>query len=170
MQMNRVLWLGMGVILTAFLVSGCGRLRSPGQKPFEGRVARTTTLEPPTSPVPAQPSFELGPADAKVRVVAYYPMDEARQPLMDLLKSLAKQYQGKVYVKCTDIRTPEGTAARTRAGGGGPGLLINSQNSVLIEAKPNPYRVEFNQDMGRYWTAEDLKAAVAQEVARAYGK
>ena len=168
--MKRVLWLGIGVIVMAFLLSGCGRFRAPGRKPFAGRIARTTTLEPSASPIPEQASFEAGPREAKVRVVAFYPMDEVRKPLMDLLKSLAKQYPGKVYVKCTDIRTPEGQEARARAGGGGPGLLINAQNSVMILAKPNPYRVDFNQDMGRYWTAEDLKAAVAQEVAKAYGK
>jgi hypothetical protein len=141
----------------------------PGSKP-PGKIVNPGTSIPATSPVPKQPWFEVGPKVAKVRIVAFFPMDEARQPVMYLLKSLAKEYDGKVYVKYSDVRTPEGMAAQKRAHVEGSGLLINTQSEVTIDAKPQPYTVSFNQDIGRWWTAEDLKAAVAQEVARAYGK
>lgn len=167
--MKRALWLGAGLVLVLSLVSGCGRVRMPGSKP-PGKIPVTSTTIPPTNPVPEQSWFEAGSKDAKVRIVAFFPIDDARKPLIDLLKSLAKQHQGKVYVKYTDTRTPEGIAAQQRAHVQGTGLLINSQSTVEIQAKPQPYTVNFNQDMGRYWTADDLKAAVAQEVARAYGK
>ena len=168
--MKRVLWMGVGVLVTALFASGCGRVGLPGKNEFGGRKAITTTAKPPTNPIPKQPWFEAGSPDAKVRIIAFFPMDDYRKPVMDVLKGLAKQYPGKVYVKYTDTRTREGQQAQTRAGGTGPGLLINSQSSMTIQAKPNPYEVDFNQDMGRYWTEDDLKAAVAQEVARVYGK
>jgi len=168
--MKRVSWMGVVLLVTAVFASGCGRVRVPGKDEFGGKKAVTTAAKPPTSPIPKQPWFEAGSPEAKVRLIAFFPMDDYRKPVMDLLKGLAKQYPGKVYVKCTDIRTPEGQQARTRAGGTGSGLLINSQSSVTIQVKPNPYEVDFNQDMGMFWTADDLKAAVAQEVARTYGK
>jgi hypothetical protein len=168
--MRRVSWMAVGLLVTALLVSGCGRVRVPGRNEFGGKTAVTTVTKPPTNPVPKQPWFEAGPPEAKVRILAFFPMDDYRKPVLDLLKELARQYHGKVYVKCTDIRTPEGQQARQRAGGIGTGLLIDGQGTMTIQAKPNPYSRDFNQDMGTFWTSDDLKAAVAQEVARVYGK
>jgi hypothetical protein len=48
--------------------------------------------------------------------------------------------------------------------------MINTAQEYTIHAKPNPYTVDFSQEMGRYWTADDLKKAVAEEVERQYGK
>lgn len=168
--MKRALWLGAGLVLVLSLVSGCGRVRMPWTKPPHAKIADPRTSKPPTSPIPKQPWFEAGSKEARVRIVAFFPMDDARKPVMDLLKGLAKEYDGRVYVKFTDVRTREGMAAQQRAHVQSFGLLINSQSEITIDAKPQPYTVNFNQDMGRYWTADDLKAAVAQEVARAYGK
>jgi len=164
--MKRARWMALGLVIMVCFLSGCGRFRPPGTTPFSGNIPRTSTGTPADSPIPKQPWFEVGPANAKVRILAFYPMDKARQPVMDLLKSLAKQYPGKVYVKYMDIRAPEGQAAMSRSGVTTPGLLINGENSVTINAKPNPYTVDFNQDIGVFWTPEYLKAAVAQELAK----
>jgi len=166
--MKRALWLVMVLIAVVSLAPGCGQFRMPGQQ--SGKLASKGTVMPSTGPLPKQTSFEVGSKEAKVRIIAFFPMDEGRKPVIDLLRGLVKEYPGKVYVKCTDLRTPEGRAARESTGGSGPGLLVNGESSVTIEAKPDPYTMEFNQDMGRFWTEEGLRAAVAQEVARAYGK
>jgi hypothetical protein len=145
-------------------VTGCARVTLPGRQ-FREQPADTSTTEPVRSPLPPQPVLEFGPADAPVRVVAFYPIDDQHQRLIDLLKELVNQYPGKVYVRYIDYRTPEGAQAAQRAGMQSQGLMINSQRSITINAKPNPYTVEFSQPMGRYWTADDLRKAVAQEVA-----
>jgi hypothetical protein len=166
--MKRARWLVTGLIAVMSLAPGCGRVRPPWQPP--GKPVDNRTVRRSTGPLPEQTTLEVGAAEAKVRIIAFFPMDEERKPVTDLLKSLAKEHPGKVYVKCTDLRTPEGQQARQDTGGSGPGLLINGQSDVTINAKPSPYTMVFNQDMGRFWTEEGLRAAVAQEVAKAYGK
>lgn len=152
----------------AFLVAGCGRPTLPGQT-FGGDLARDQT-EQEESPLPEDPIREWGPSDAKVRVVAFYPMDEEHQRLMDLLQELAHKYPGKVYVKYVDYRTPEGMAAFQRAEQSIDGLLINSKGTVKMPSDPETHEVTFVQEMGRYWTADDLRAAVRQEVEKLYGE
>jgi hypothetical protein len=167
--MKRALWVGCLVLLLAFAVSGCGRFQRPG---FKGQQADTGTVETPKTKLPAKPIVEWGSPDAKVRIIAFFFISDDFKTTMDLLQGLVKQYPGKVYVKYADLRTQEGNDLRARTGSsaGGAGLLIDGKSEVTIQAKPRPYTVAFDQDMGRFWTPEDLKAAVAQAVAKAYGK
>jgi len=151
------------------VAAGCGRPVMPGQQ-FRGEKARTSSVKPTTSPLPEKPTIEEGPQDAKVRIVAFFPIDDDHKNLIDLLKGFVKQYPGKVYIKYTDYRTPQGQAAFESAKMTVPGVMINTEKEYVINAKPQPYTVDFSQDMGRYWTAEDLKKAVAQEVEKLYGK
>ena len=166
--MKRVLWLGIGFVVAVSVLSGCGRWRPGGT--FEGEQWNRPTVEPSASPIPVPPWYVTGPEGARVRVVAFFPMDAPHEPILLTLKALAKQYPGKVYVKMMDVRSPEGEQAAARAQVGAYGLLINGESTVTINAKPNPYQVEFNQDPGRFWTLDDLKAAVVQAVAKEYGR
>jgi hypothetical protein len=150
------------------LAYGCGRLTRPGEY-FEGKKVETSIAPKSTTPLPEKSYFEFGPDDAKVRILAFFPIDEPHNDLMNLLKGLVSEYQGKVYLKYTDPRTPEGNTIMQRSQMRGCGLLINGVSEMTIKAKPEPYHVELLQDMGRYWTAEDLRAAVAQTVAESYG-
>jgi hypothetical protein len=162
------------ILLTLFvaglLCSGCGRIKPPGQgfvgKPVSTSVGGSTSPEP----IPNPPFFEAGPPKAKVRVVAYYAMDKKNKPLMDQMKAFAKQYGDKIYVRFVDIRSPLGQSEREASGGQSEGVLINGQGSVVIQAKPQPHPVNFDLDLGRYWTLEDLRAAVDQAVSKAYPK
>lgn len=168
--MNRHHWLWIVALGTAAaLAAGCGRPTVPGQQ-FRGQKAVTTSQKPVISPLPEKPMIEAGPAQAKVRIIAFFPIDSDHKQLIDLLKGLVKQYPGKVYIKYIDYRTPEGQAAFQNAKMTVQGVMINSQKESIIQAKPHSYTVDFSQDMGRYWTADDLKKAVAQEVAKVYGK
>ncbi len=168
--MRRHTWLWIIALGAALaLPAGCGRPTLPGQQ-FRGQKAVTTSQKPITSPLPEKPIIEEGPANAKVRIVAFFPIDREHQPLIDLMKSLVKQYPGKVYIKYIDFRTPQGQEAFQNAKMTVQGLMINTEKEYTIQAKPHPYVVDFSQDMGRYWTADDLKQAVAQEVAAAYGE
>jgi hypothetical protein len=154
-------------VAAALLGSGCGKPTLPGQT-FRGELAREERAS--ESPLPDEPIREWGPEDAKVRVVAFYPMDDEHQPLMELLEELVERYGDRLYVKYVDYRTPEGQAAFQLAEQTSRGLLINGDNSVRMESDPEAHEVTFVQEMGRYWTADDLRAAVAQEVRKAYGE
>jgi len=168
MKRSHLGW-GIGLGLALALLAGCGRPTLPGRQ-FRDEQARTSSVREITSPLPKEPMWEAGASAAKVRIVAFYPIDDDHKQLQESLKGLVKQYPGKVYVKYVDFRTLEGQQAFTAANMTVTGLLINGRKEYTIPAKPNPYTVDFAQDVGRYWTLEDLKLAVAQEVAAVYGK
>jgi hypothetical protein len=160
-------WLpwGLLVVMGAALTEGCGRPTLPGHQ-FSGEQVETSVAPESNTPLPKEPFFEAGPASAKVRIVAFFPIDDEHAEVVELLKGLVGTYSGKVYLKYVDPRTPEGYMLSERAEMQCYGLLINNESEIQIEAEPNPYQVIFVQDMGRYWTREDLELAVAQAVAR----
>ena len=156
---------GLSVLLLA--AAGCGKPSLPGQQ-FSGEIPETRTSPAADSPVPEQGVLEWGDPEAKVRVVAFFPIDEAHAGLVEMMEGFAEEYPGKVYAKYVDRRTREGVGMFQRAGVTGNCVMINAENSVTIEAEPYPYTVDFVQEMGRHWTADQLRKAVAQELARQY--
>ncbi len=166
MRCSRWGW-AAGMVGIAALAAGCGRPSLPGRQ-FSEKPPETTTSPAVESPLPEQPYYEWGDAEAKVRVLAFFPIDEAHAGVMELLEGLAKEYPGRVYVRYVDYRTPEGAAILERSEAVGRAVMINGETEVEIEAETGPYKVDLVQEMGRFWTAEDLKKAIAQEVARQY--
>jgi hypothetical protein len=165
--MRRPDWFLLSLLPVALTLAGCGKPTLPG-KALRGQRAVTSTEEPRTE-APKQAVIEAGPADAKVRVVGFFALDSHHKPVIDTMKGLATQYPGKVYVKCVDPQTPEGQQLMASTKSAGIGVMINGESTVVLkgrEATP----LNFGGEMGRYWTAEDLKAAVAQEVAKAPAK
>ena len=167
--MQRTAWLSSILITIAavLLAAGCGRPTLPGQQ-FQGerRVVPGTVAD---TPLPEQPILVWGSEDAKVRVTAFFPIDKPHQRLMDLLESIAQEYGDKVYIRYADYRTPEGARLFAQAEIQVSAILINGSNSVELESPTGPRTVDFVKDMGRYWTGDDLRQAVAQAVAEAYG-
>ncbi len=162
------------LLVLALSLSGCGRFRTAN---FSQQKAQTSVVEaPPTTAqdLPKQAIVEWGSPEAKVRILALsYNSQQAPYPaLMQLLQDQVKQYPGKLYVKYVDLRTQQGRDLATRAGntGGGLALLINTKREFTLEGKPYPRTITFDQEMGRFWTKEDLIAAIAQEMAAVYGK
>ncbi len=168
MNWRRII-LTLVVLTVTAAICGCGRPTRPGEY-FKGKEVKTSIAPEAKSPPPKKAYFEEGPADAKVRIIAFLPMDETHQEVIAVLKGLVKKYPGKVYLKYVDPRTKDGKISMQRARMSSEGLLINSQSEMTIQAKPEPYHVTFLQDMGRFWTADDLQAAVAQKVREEYGK
>lgn len=163
-------WAALILLGISACLAGCGRPTLPGG--IKGPRAVTSIAQSKSSAAPnlQKPSWEAGPKTAKVRILAFFPIDPEHQELQDLLRSLVKQYPGKVYVKYTDYRTAAGQQAMQLAGNTGLGLLVNGQSTIDIKKARNPYTANLSGEMGRYWTADYLKDAVAQEVAKAYGK
>ena len=162
---HRALILCLLVLLLA--ATGCGKPSLPGQQ-FAGETPDRGVSPRVDSPVPEQGILEWGDPEAKVRVVAFFPIDEAHAELMGMMEGFTEEYPGKVYAKYVDRRTLEGMGSFQRAGVQGDCVMINAESSATIEAEPYPYTVDFVQEMGRHWTADQLRKAVAQEVARQY--
>jgi len=166
--MRRVAWAMCLVVLVAVALPGCGRFRRPG---FTG--PKQPTGYPTPTDRPEKASLQWGPETAKVRVIGFFYIskDPKYQRLMRIFQNLAEKYPGKVYVRYWDMRTKEGVNTRGKVVGAeaGVGLLVNGESEIMIEGD-QPHKADFNQDMGRFWTEEDLEAAVAQAVARAYPK
>ncbi len=169
--MKRYARLCCGSVLAAFILiaSGCGRPTLPG-KQFKGPRQTLPGAMGTNTPLPEQPFYEWGPQSAKVQIEAFYPIDEPHQRLIDLLKKAAtEEYPGKLHVMYIDFRTPEGAAMMRRAETEVAAILFNGENSVDLEGHLGVRTVDFVQDMGRYWTEDDLKQAIEHEIAKAYG-
>lgn len=158
------------LLALAVIAGGCGRPTLPGQQ-FQGERQTSPGTVESESPLPEQAIHEWGPEDAKVQVTAFYPIDERHQRLIDLLKEAAEEkYPGKLYVKYVDYRTPEGMALMRRAELQVQAILINGENSLELDSPIGIRTVDFVRDMGRFWTADDLREAIDQEIAKAYGQ
>jgi hypothetical protein len=153
----------------AALAAGCGKPTLPGRQ-FQGEKASVPGLVATDTPLPEKPFQEWGPKDAKVRVLAFFPIDEPHKKVMDLVKEIAEKHPGKVYAKYVDYRTPEGEKLFRQIGASGACVTINGRSSADVPSKYGPRTVDFVKEMGRYWTADDLRAAVARKVEEAYGK
>ena len=157
-------WLCGGLALAV----GCGKPTFPGQQ-FQGERATVPGLVATDTPLPEKPFKEWGSKEAKVRLAVFFPIDEQHKALMDLVQELAGKYPGKVYVKYIDYRTPEGAQLFQRAKATIACVMINGETSAELPSKYGARSVDFVKEMGRYWTAEDLREAVASEVQRTYG-
>jgi hypothetical protein len=165
--MRQIAWAVLLLIPLSLLLAGCGRPVTPGSQ-FRGGQVITNTGATSSSEAPKAPFWEAGPTDAKVRILAFLYIDPEHKVAQDTLRSLAKQYQGKLYVKYVDFRTPEGQQIMQRANSTGSGLLVNGETTVDVTKGGATHVANFGGEMGRYWTADDIKEVVAQEVAKAY--
>ncbi len=132
-----------------------------------------TQIAPPVAGKPTKALLQWGPTDAKVRLIGFFYIspDPRYQMHIALFESLAKQYPKQLFVQYWDLRTPEGRAARNDTGPsqGSIGLLINGNNEFDLPGHP-PTHVSFSQEMGRYWTEDELRQVVAMEIKKEYGK
>ncbi len=165
--MKRLYWIPLLLLPGTLSLTGCGRPTLPGGT-LAGQRTRPSVVEP-RSEAPKQPYIEAGSPDAKVRVMAFFAIDSRHKPVIDAVKDLPKQYPGKVYVKYVDPDTPRGREIMANAKATGNGVLVNGETTVQQGSSTTKFW-NFGGEMGRYWTAEDLKAAVAQEVQKVYGK
>jgi hypothetical protein len=166
MRHSTLAWL-VGLMGLVALAVGCGRPSLPGQQ-FSGEKAETSASPEIVSPLPEEPILEWGVDGARVRVLAFFPIDDEHKQLMELLQGLVEENPGKLYVRYVDYRLPAGRAVFERAGATGRMIQINGESEMEIEEDGRTYKVELVQEIGRYWTADDLKKGIVQEIARQY--
>ncbi|MFQ6097665.1 MAG: hypothetical protein ACE5O2_08050 [Armatimonadota bacterium] len=102
-----------------------------------------------------------------VHVEAFYPDTEGHRNIKELVLSLPEAYPGMVSAEFIDFRSGDGFDRWRAAGLTCGAVVINGKWSVVLEDENGEREVAFTQAMGGEWTADDLKAAVAQAVAKA---
>jgi len=152
--------------MLAFSIVGCGRPSLPGRQ-FQGETRTVPGRVETDRSLPETPILEWGPEDAPVQIVAFYPIDEPHQKLIDILKELATDdYPGEVRVRYVDYRTREGRKAFLDAELQVSTILIDGKSSAELQGERGTRTVDFVRDMGRYWTEEDLRQAIREAVER----
>ncbi|MCX7597758.1 MAG: molybdate ABC transporter substrate-binding protein [Armatimonadetes bacterium] len=107
--------------------------------------------------------------DAKVHVVAFYPDTEGHADIKALVLSLNHRFPGKVKAEFVDFTSDEGFKRWQDAGLSCGAILINGKQTVTIRGPGGTKRqVTFSRYLGGEWEADDLIAAVRQEVEKAY--
>lgn len=109
--------------------------------------------------------FKGGPADAKVKVEAYYP--GRHEDTLAAVKSLLETFPEKVQVEIVDWRRKEGLERRNATGLVCAGVMINDKNAFEVEVDGKADKVLFVRGLGGEWTKADLEAAVRKELALA---
>lgn len=108
-------------------------------------------------------------AGAKVHVVAFYPDTEGHADIKTLVLSLNNRFPGKVKAEFVDFTSDEGFKRWQEAGLSCGAILINGKQTVTLKGPGGTKRqVTFARAMGGEWEADDLIAAVRQEVEKAY--
>ena len=109
-----------------------------------------------------------GDSQAKVKIVAFYPLNERHLEMVEHIKTIVDKYPGKVYLQAWDFTTPEGGERWRASGLNCGGMLIDGQVEHEVATRGKKQLVEFKRYVDVSWTYADLEAVVAAEVAKAY--
>jgi hypothetical protein len=148
----------------ALLIAGCSRTATN---------AGNSVSQPPAAPRQVaqveQAKYEHGPADAKVQLVAFYPLDAKHMKTKDFLNSVADKYPGKVKITVWDFRTEEGgDACRQVFGKICGGMQVNGQSEFKVMLDGKEKEVDITNGEYVNWTKPEVEAVIAQEVQKAY--
>lgn len=159
MAENRVPVLGLAVLaMCCLLVMGCG-----GEQ----------TTAPPTPGTPAGPSggglaeipddlpfVKMGPEEAVVKLVAFYPEDEGHKFIVDYLKEFAEAHSDSVSLVVINHFKPESFDVWQSSGLNCAGVLVNGKAEWDVETDGKTEKVSFIKRMGVLWTKEDFEQVV----------
>jgi len=145
---KRVLILGLVVLaMCCLIVAGCGSKET---------AAPAETAEP----AEPAPFVKMGPEDAVVKLVAFYPEDEGHKFIVDYLKEFAEAHPDSVSLAAVDFRTPAGYEVWQQTGLGCAGVLVNGETDWEVETDGKTEKVSFTKRMGVLWTKEDFEQVV----------
>lgn len=141
---------------------GCAKQAPPTSAP----TAPTQALPEATTPAPGTApaaetnwKIESGPADAKVTVECFFPMNEDHAWVKDLNQKILDQFPGQVRIVHIDWFTEEGGKVQEEKGF--PACSVYAINGKIVAQK--------SQELGG-WTEEGLLEEIAKAVKAAYGE
>jgi hypothetical protein len=159
-------WICAGLLLAA-VGFGCSKRTAASQ----GDTAAPAAKGSAPAAAGAAPSggteycdFKGGPDNAPVKVVAYYP--GRHEDTLAAVKALLQAFPQQVSVEIVDWRTPAGLKRRDASGLTCAAVTINGRNAFDLEMGGKTSKVLFVRAIDGEWTAEDLTAAVKQELAK----
>ena len=161
--MKRVWTRRLALAAVLLALGGCSKSK-PGTRVEQDRMAQASREN--SGPGGAMADvIERGEKKARVKIEAYYPLNQEHQPIADLVLGFAEKYPGEVYVRVADFRSDQGKKLWYDSGLTCGGIQINGKSEILLEGKKEPTR--FLQAIDVYWTQEELEAAVAEAVKAA---
>lgn len=126
---------------------------------------RPLAEKPGPPPRPNPPLFSMGQPNAKVRVEAFYPLDDEHKWVVTTLHDAAQTFGEKVLIRAFDIGTDWGRREWQKRGLQCGGVLINDKSCFTVDAQ----KVSFLRNPGdSTWTENQLWAVIAHEVDNAY--
>ena len=157
-------WRAVGaaaVVAAALLgLAGCGKGRTSADAPKAAGVHAGDGT--------GQMQFcdaKEGPADAAVKVVAYYP--GRHEDTLAAVRRLLEVAPGKVSIEIVDWRHKEGMARRDQAGLTCAGITVNGRNAFDLTVDGRTEKVMFIRGLDGDWTEAQLQAVVKAEVEAA---
>lgn len=133
------------------VVAGCR-----GEKPAPAQPETTASEAEALQAVPVK----LGPSNAAVKIVAYYPVNESHQYIVDYLKEFAEAHPAQVSLEVIDFRTPAGQKRWMDSGLQCAGVFVNGSTRHEIERNGETETADFIKRMDVFWTSEDFETVV----------
>ncbi len=144
-----------------------------------GKVTRRRAIGPQGGSFRQGPSLSsltdsvrtFGSAEAKVKGVAILPLTVGCQTdRADYLQQAAEAYPDHLFVKLVDIHSVAGREEKARVGLDCAGVVINGKNSFELDTSEGKRTVVLKGPPNTGYTPSDIRAALQQEVVKAYGK
>ncbi|MCC6442138.1 MAG: hypothetical protein IT210_01640 [Armatimonadetes bacterium] len=124
-----------------------------------------------TKAVEDQPAaIEFGDKKAKVKMVAYYPLNEGHAAIAQQLRKITQQHPGKVQARFVNWQNPDGLAERDANKITCGCVVVDGSDAHKITLNGKTYEVLFQRGMISEWQPEELEQAVKQAVEKKYGK
>ena len=156
---KRVLVLGLVMLaMCCLLAAGCGgeQTAAPGTPAAPAEPGGGALGEIPDD----MPFVKMGPEDAVVKLVAFYPEDEGHKFIVDYLKEFAEAHPDSVSLVVINHFKRENFDVWQRTGLGCAGVLVNGKTEWEVETDGATEQVSFTKRMGVLWTEEDFEQVV----------
>ena len=153
------------ILYFVFIESGCSEKNTQQSRKNSFSIIEKTTPQTPLANKEITESNEAKVESPRVIIKAYLNIQSGCQgEVISLLESFKETYSGKVKIDYIDFGTKEGLERISKDNLHCMAILINDKQKFELENKT----VTFSHPMGMQWTAEDLKMAVKQEIAKMY--
>ena len=114
-----------------------------------------------TAPEPSATAPEVAAEpEIPVVIVAYYPLTESHQYIVDYLREVESAHPGQVSVEAVDMQSPEGRERWQETGLSCAGVFVNGATRHHITVDGETRTVDFLKRMDVFWTREDFEVVV----------
>lgn len=110
----------------------------------------------------------VGPPDAPIQIVAYFPNNDTHAETWNFIYSLSERYGDKVHLEMVDFESDAGFDRWLADGFDCGAIAINGKTHWVFERDGKPAEATFRKKMGQDWFQEDL-IAVLDELASGDG-